>query len=151
MKILRSIMTFDSKLAKFSRNPWWKKLLDVASTRPWQNSPLFFPKKRDSGFSPYLNGKLEILLSSPKRRCLQNETFEEKLSFRQNSLSLGFSYGKAAKKNKVEKVSQRNESITLSLEEGPPWRGWPKMRKTKGHKKKRASVEALPGKRGSFV
>ena len=64
-----------------------------------------------------------------KRRCLQNRTFEEKLSFRQNSLSLGFSYGKAAEKSKLRKYHRGNESITLSLEEGPLWRGWPKMRK----------------------
>ena len=81
-----------------------------------------------------------------KRRCLQNGTFEEKLSFRQNSLSLGFSYGKAAE-NKVEKVSQRNESIILSLEEGPLWRVLAKDDKNRGHKRKRTSVEALPGKR----
>ena len=28
-----------------------KRSLDIESTRPWQNSPLFFPKKRDSGLA----------------------------------------------------------------------------------------------------
>ena len=81
-----------------------------------------------------------------KRRCLQNGTFEEKLSFRQNSLSLGFSYGKAAEKQSWESITEERVHHTLPRR-GSSVKGLAKDEKNGGHKKKRASVEALPGKR----
>ena len=105
-----------------------------------------FPQKERLRLSPYLNGKLEILLSSPKRRCLQNGTFEEKLSFRQNSLFLGFSYGKATEKQSRESITEERVHHTLPRR-GPSMKGLAKDEKNGDHKKKRASVKALPGKR----
>ena len=81
-----------------------------------------------------------------KRRCLQNGTFEEKLSFRQNSLSLGFSYGKAAEKQSWESITEERVHHTLPRR-GSSVKGLAKDEKNKGPQKKRASVEALPGKR----
>ena len=133
----------------------WQCILETLDERnrsisnrhvPDKNSPLFFPKKRDSGLSPYPNGKLEILLSSPKRRCLQNGTFEEKLSFRQNSLSLGFSYGKAAEKQSWESITEERVHHTLPRR-GSSVKGLAKDEKNGGPQKQRASVEALPRKR----
>ena len=67
-----------------------------------KNFSSLFSQKERLRLSPYLNGKVGNPPLFPKRRCLQNRTFEEKLSFHQNSLSLGFSYGKVAE-NKVKK------------------------------------------------
>ena len=93
-----------------------------------------FPQKERLRLSPYLNGKLEILLSSPKRRCLQNGTFEEKLSFRQNSLSLGFSYGKAAEKQSWESITEERVHHTLPRR-GSSAKGLAKDEKNGGHKR----------------
>jgi hypothetical protein len=52
----------------------------------------------------------------PEEEVFAKRTFEEKLSFRQSSLILGFSYRKGADNSEVRKLGhERSESITLSL------------------------------------
>ena len=108
-----------------------------------------FPQKERLRLSPYLNGKLEILLSSLKEEVFAKRNFRREIKFSSKLPISRLLLWKGGRKTKLRKYHRGIESITLSLEEGPLWRGWPKMRKT-GATKRNELPSKLSLEKGFF-